>query len=794
MQKQKTAPRAIRSGQPAALLNSWRAVDPGWLAVFLLATLAAWPFLTRHSLPTFTDAEMHVYRTYEILSAWRAGVPYLRWAPDLFYGFGYPVFHYYAPLAYYLGAAYGAVWGGPVAGVKFVLVASAYLGAAGMYLFVRDRWGGLAAVVSVAAFSLAPYIVYIDPHARGDAPEALAIALAPLLLWAFVRLRRTASPGDVVLAALLLAAVVLAHNLMALVFFGLLLAWLAWDVVFGQTFFGAWVLIGGAHSTPARRRVVAALAAAVALGLGLAAFMWLPAILERDAVQFRNVAQGTFFDFRRYFLDVGELIAPAQIFDLAATQMRFHYSVGLPQWVSAVLGALTVFSTRRRRPAALFFAFAALGLAYLMLPASIRVWEAIPQMAYFQFPTRFLGPAAVVFGILAGAAISWADGLRWKWGQTAMAGAAVAVCVLGAMPLLYPPQWPDFGPVSAQRILDTELNGRGVGTTSANDFLPVGTKVVPPPQDGLLRSYKAGQVDKLNRATLPAGTQATLLHHGPEDDHYAVAGGSAFVFRMFTFYFPGWTAYVDGVKTNIMPSEPEGWITFWVPAGAHDLTVRLENTPVRWIAWIISALAALGLAGHLIWRLRLPIEGPQHQPMPLGQLQVFTAVILVGMVFRAADDRAGWLRVQSTGHQALVAMRQEFVPLQDDVALLGFDLPQSQANPGDSVPVTLYWKALAPMRVNLRVFVHLIGPDGQLWGQSDKWNPADFPTGRWPVDHYVRDEHQARLRSDAPPGKYQVIAGLWDGDTGLRMHQLDANGQPTSADGIVLSDSFDVLP
>src|SRR5258708_14407201 len=196
MQKQHTMPRAVPSRRRLAFLTQWPSIDPAWIAVFGLATLAAWPFLTRHSLPTFTDAEMHVYRTFEILSAWRAGGPYLRWAPDLFYAFGYPVFHYYAPLSYYLGAAYGALFGGPVAGVKFVLVASAYLGAAGMFLFVRDRWGSLAAVVSVAAFTLAPYVVSFEPLARGDDPESLAIALAPLVLWAFARLRRTASPGD----------------------------------------------------------------------------------------------------------------------------------------------------------------------------------------------------------------------------------------------------------------------------------------------------------------------------------------------------------------------------------------------------------------------------------------------------------------------------------------------------------------------------------------------------------------------------------------------------------------------
>jgi hypothetical protein len=192
--------------------------------------------------------------------------------------------------------------------------------------------------------------------------------------------------------------------------------------------------------------------------------MWLPAVLERDAVQFRNVASGTYFDFRRYFIGVRELFAPALAFDLGATQMRFNYSLGVAQWVLAGLGLLTVFRPRLRRLSVLFFSFSALALVYLMLPASINVWEAIPPMAFFQFPSRFLGPAAVVLGILAGAALGWADLLPWKHARLTAAAVAVAGCLLAAMPLLYPPAWPHFGPADAQRILATELNGRGIGT------------------------------------------------------------------------------------------------------------------------------------------------------------------------------------------------------------------------------------------------------------------------------------------------------------------------------------------
>ena len=781
------------------MTNRFRSrIDPGLVVALLTATFAAWPLLTRPGLPTNTDADLHIYRTQQIMAAWEHRVLYPRWAPDFAFGFGYPVFNYYAPLTYYLGAAHGRFFGGPVAGVKFVLVMSAYLGAAGMYLFVRDHWNSVAGVVGAAAFALAPYTVYIDPHARGDSPETFALALAPLLLWAFARLRRTASPGDLVLAAVVLAALILSHNLMALIFFGLLLAWLAWDVFFGQMFLRAWIVDESLSTRAARGKVIASLAGAVALGIGLAAFMWLPAVVERDAIQFRNVAggEGTYFDFRRYFVDVRELFAPALIFDLGATQMRFNRSVGTAQWILGALGLLTVFLPRTRRLSALFFAFAALALIYMILPASVQMWEAVPPLAFLQFPTRLLGPAAVVLGILAGAAVSWADAvhLAWRFKRVAFGALAVAACAASAMPLTYPPPWPDFGPVSAQRILENELAGIGIGTTSANDFLPVGVTVVPAPQASLIDSYRAGAVDKINRRTLPAGTQVQVLEHGPQHDRFFVAGVAGFILRPYTFYWPGWTAYVDGEQVPIEIANPDGWITFAVPAGTHDVLLRLEDTAPRQVGWALSALSLAALVVLALWRIRLPLERPTHEPLERSAAALLSLVVLSALGARYAADQTGWWRVRSTDHTVLVAQHQRYAALENDVALLAFDLPQPTARPGDEIPVTLYWKALTPASLDLRVYVHFIGPDGQLWGQSDKWNPADFPMTRWPLDYYVRDEHRATLQPDAPPGEYFVQVGLWNSDTDERMRVLDAKGRPTYADGIVLVDSFIVQP
>ncbi len=65
--------------------------------------MSAWACFQNGGLPKGTDAELHVYRTAELGFSLAAGNLYPRWAPDFYYGLGYPIFNYYAPLTYYLG-------------------------------------------------------------------------------------------------------------------------------------------------------------------------------------------------------------------------------------------------------------------------------------------------------------------------------------------------------------------------------------------------------------------------------------------------------------------------------------------------------------------------------------------------------------------------------------------------------------------------------------------------------------------------------------------------------------------
>ena len=165
-------------------------LDPGLLAVLALCLLAVWPFISRGALPGATDAELHIFRLAELGRLVKAGEWFPRWAPNFYYGYGYPIFNYYAPLAYYAGLIPELLpfWDA-VDAVKIVFILGIFLGGLGAYGYSARNWGRLPALVAAAAYVYAPFILFVDPYARGDLAEALSFGIFPLTMWALDRQR-----------------------------------------------------------------------------------------------------------------------------------------------------------------------------------------------------------------------------------------------------------------------------------------------------------------------------------------------------------------------------------------------------------------------------------------------------------------------------------------------------------------------------------------------------------------------------------------------------------------------------
>jgi hypothetical protein len=97
-------------------------------------------------------------------------------------------------------------------------------------------------------------------------------------------------------------------------------------------------------------------------------------------------------------------------------------------------------------------------------------------------------------------------------------------------------------------------------------------------------------------------------------------------------------------------------------------------------------------------------------------------------------------------------------PFGEVARLLGFDL--TSAGP------RLYWRAGEPSEAPLTVFVHALGPTGQILAQHDG-APAggQRPTTGWIPDEIVADDHPLAL----PPDWSALAIGLYDPATGQRL-------------------------
>ena len=91
------------------------------------------------------------------------------------------------------------------------------------------------------------------------------------------------------------------------------------------------------------------------------------------------------------------------------------------------------------------------------------------------------------------------------------------------------------------------------------------------------------------------------------------------------------------------------------------------------------------------------------------------------------------------------------------------------------LPVTLFWSAESPPERDYTVFVHVVGPDGQMIGQWDQVPAAGkAPTSGWAPGQLIADAYRVRVQAGAGDGPYRVYVGMYDPTTGTRSDIISA--------------------
>ncbi len=740
-------------------------IDGGLLMTWALCAFTLLPLLLNEGLPNGADVLYHTYRTGEMSRAWSQGLLFPRWADGLYYGYGSPLWHYYAGMTYYLGSLAMRLFSvDALNALRLLIVFSFMLGSGGMYLFMREHVGKLGGIIAGVVYIYSPYLLYTEPYARGTYPELLALAWSPVILWRYGRLLKTGHWRDWALAALAHAAIILTHNLMALVVTGFIAFWLFWE--------GLYVLRRGCEHTWQYGLAFGALV----MGVALTAFFWLPVVLESDAVSLPNLTAVALLDYRNFFVSLNKLLGMPPLHDGGAINGLYNeLEIGVGQWALALLGFIGTaglwFKIRTAEYARLLWqglgmALLAGLLIYMMTPSSQPIWDSVNIIAYLQFPWRLLGPLGLALAILAGMNALWLTKLPTKALVPVSAGLLSLVIML-AFPLLYVPEWRNTEvDASIAAYHQEELAGRQLGTTFTNEYLPTAVATLADPTPSLLEDYADGYpVDRAHRTFLPEGVTITLVDSGIQYNTWRVEADEAFTMEVLTLYWPGWTAEVDGETVPITPSPVHGFISFPVEAGEHTVRVYLGSTPPRDIGALISIGAALTLAiVAYVLRRRKAEAAPAIAPLAKSQYVSVLAGGVIAIIGAVVLLRPGisWLETpigESPAQHKVRFYVGEFAEM------IGYDINGRTFRPGDTVELTVYWYPTQRYDINYHSFAHIFD-----WGppvaQQDKLHPAGMAVKEWwTPDGYIFDRYRITLPPDLPAGEYGLRVGLYTCET-----------------------------
>lgn len=109
---------------------------------------------------------------------------------------------------------------------------------------------------------------------------------------------------------------------------------------------------------------------------------------------------------------------------------------------------------------------------------------------------------------------------------------------------------------------------------------------------------------------------------------------------------------------------------------------------------------------------------------------------------------------------------------------VGFTPDPPVVRPGETLSVTLTWRADGRPSRAYTVFVHLVGEGETPITQGDgPPQGGEYPTSFWDASERIADTHVLAIPPDAPPGQYALFLGLYVLETGERLPVLDTNGQ-----------------
>ena len=559
-----------------------RVVPP--ILVLLLSLVVVLPLFHTGFFPMHDDTQPT--RVYEMAQSLRDGMFPVRWVKDMGFGYGYPIFNFYGPLPYYLGAKYVLMGINVLTATKIMMALPAVIGGLGMYFLVSSFLGIEAGIASATIYLFFPYFA-VNMYVRGAVGEYFAYGFLPYILWGILKLYYLSKTHSILelrkwilLASVSTTLLIISHNLSAFMLIFLL--------------FFILVLSFAAH--PQKKRLFGVYFAVFLVAFLLSGFYALPALLEMGFTNVRSQVGGG-ADFHNHFVCLSQLWTSPWGFGGSAPGCLdgLSFELGKNTIFFSVLGILIFLVLRfrrgRREMRFLFLSSLLLGTLSLFMTTgySLIIWNNLPFIAFLQYPWRFLEFAGISLAILSGFLIFGAQRLLPRYtGIIVLMFLVVTTLFLNAKhfrPQFYEARTAGFYTRYSRVSYDI--------SKISHEYMPQHFAI----------PKNASEVPK--QIVSPVRNITTVTIHKQKTGMISadITGKQNGLVLLNLAYFPAWHVTIDGKDAGF--EKTNRGLLVQVPQGRHTLTARFRQTPVEMIADALSLSGvALIIAGIIypLWK------------------------------------------------------------------------------------------------------------------------------------------------------------------------------------------------
>jgi hypothetical protein len=516
-----------------------------------------------------SDTYQYTSWTSQFIDALKEGIIYPRWTSLNFWGYGNPTFILYGPLAFYLVALFCIFSDSIILAMNLTKFLSLFVSAIGTFFLVREIYGDKIAFISGIVYIFSPFYIF-STYMGGSFPSSISLMWFPLILFFIYKYIKKREYLYLLYSGVCYGGLILTHIINAYMFTFIIMAFI--------------IYMSLAERKP---KYLFAIPAVLITGIAISSAYFLPFIHEKHFFNYQSELEifpiRYLFIFPKYTNNFPSDFFWRAFYNEYLGFVILFFVITLLVLFFQILKSNHLIKKNDIDIFNKFFIGVSFFSLFLLFGPSILLFETVPFFKY-TFPVRWLIITAFAVVLLFSFFIYKLENAASKLIRYPFLVLLFLMCLLS-----------DYKYIMNACTFDQQELFPAKDINWVSWFLPKGINVNSLDKDGGLKekvvvtkgqgNYKIVKWESAKRIIETTASQATIL-------------------RIRTFNFPGWTASIDGIKTEIKTENDTGAILIDIPPGRHILMLQFVDTPIAYGSKIISLASFFAIIILAIFRTK----------------------------------------------------------------------------------------------------------------------------------------------------------------------------------------------